>query len=174
MSKKLKLSEMLEVSGVDISVLKSVDKTIKSGVAFGIKSKMTDILIEYAKGRKVTLLSVLPAKEKRKMSKEAQKEAKERKVAVINWKIARRCVQDEVRRMNKNIDGKGPIDSGIAEEYGVYRTDDQGRFRLVPKMPGSRQQQMVSLVSKAKEVLKAKDEDFVSIGADDELTLVIE
>lgn len=174
MTNKLKLSDMLENSGVDLSVLKSVDKDIKSGVAFGIKAKMADLLIEYARNRKVTLLSVLPAKEKKKLSSEAQKEARSRKVSVINWKIARLCVQDEVRRMNKNVDGKGPIDRDIAEQYGVYRTDDKGRFRLVPKMPGSRQQQMVSLVAKAKVVLAAKDADFVSIGADDELTLVIE
>ncbi len=174
MTNKLKLSDMLEVSGVDLSVLKSVDKTIKSGIAFGIKSKMADILIEYAKGRKVTLLSVLPASEKKKLSSEAQKEAKGRKVAVIDWKIARKCVQDEVRRMNKNVNSKGPIDAEIAGEYGVYRTDDRGRFRVVPKMPGSRQQQMVSLVKKTKEALKAKDSDFVAIGSDDELTLVIE
>ena len=174
-TEKLGLAEMLGEAGIDVSAVGLSKSGHRSGVAFGIKEPISDALIAFAKRtNRSKLWNVMTKGRRKQLSKDAQKEATEKPVFIVDWKVAKRAVFAEIDRMQKNL-GKKPkvITADVAKPYGVYRTNNAGEYMIAQKTDQGRKPQMIGVVKNLAKKLEARDIDYLNAGDEREPVLVV-
>ena len=167
-TRKLGLADMLGEAGIDVSAVGLSKSGVRSGVAFGVKAPIDDVILALARKEGIkTAYGVADKKYRSGLSKKAQDELKQMKVIVVDWKSARRACMQEIEKMQNNL-GRKPkiIDAEIAGKYGVYKTNDNGEFVVVQKLTQGRRPQMIGVVNKLAKRLDADGIDFIDVGDD--------
>jgi len=166
---KLGLADMLGEAGIDVSVVGLSKSGARSGVAFGVKEPISEVILALARKEGVkTAYAVADKTFRSTLSKKEQEEFKQKKVIVVDWKLARRACMAEIEKMQKNLGAKPTvIDAEIASGYGVYKTNENGDFVVAQKLTQGRRPQMIGVVERLAKKLEAEGIDFVNAGSDE-------
>lgn len=159
------IADIMKSAGVDAKKIRIVSTKSGSGVkdghvALGLKMPMEEILIAAAMKNKKPLWDVLPRDARNKLKADQKKAAKEQLVSVIDWRVARLAVKNEVKRCQNALGNVNKKTTEAAmKEFGVYRKTADGDFKVPGWVDQGRKSQMISLVKRVKDMLENQGRD---------------